>query len=651
MIPSPIAHLVVLAALVASSVTTAFAASPLAERAARAIALFEGAEDRFTPPDPEWFEQTRVLLTEETERVGDALESHGTDYAAAWKNHLRWPLLASNLGEASSIDVDDLALVRRWLYSNREGLEYPFFAQLRERVDAHLDAAVAFTHADLEAAFRQNVRLVRQQLQVLSVEPNDEHAAALGRTLGWFAQTRQLDEEVAAARELVSLPNAQIVVAKPLIDRALSLLATDVEQTLPVTDRVTVPNASLFGRSRTVNIHGEASTTGAVSLKLLENKTLADLLLVYRGDIDSHCSTVVGPVTVAMRTLGPVTAITPVQVSFAGVNLVTTKVEPQVSTRVTNVSARSEVFRRIGKRRISEPESKQQMNSRASYKAAKLLQEQMDERVRTVIDEIRAELEAARSSFDNVGDVLAPVVREGATPRWAGIQSSSSDITVSGMSQRREQLGAPTYAPAPENPADIHIRLHVSFFNNMLETIMAGKTFTDRYFMRYSRIVQAELPPALMVHARSVRWSVDATKPRPLEISIPAPNRFLIQLRFQKVAIGEEEFTGQTNLTVTYDLVENEYGEYHLQRDGEVLLDSPLPNEQATFLHAKMSAFFAPVLDGSGVALPEGGSVGRLRGLQPQGAHAENNWLTVGINMPDDFLKEWLPVSEDVDDR
>ncbi len=651
MIPSPIPQVVVLAALLASHCAPTLAAPNLPERVAEAIALFEGAENRFTPPDPEWFEQTRQSLAEETERVGAALDSHGAEYATAWKNHLRWPLLTRNLGEASSVDVDELALVRRWLYSNREGLEYEFFAELRERADAHLDAAVTFAHNDLEESFRQNVHLVRQQLQDLAAESNDANAAALGRTLGWFAQTRQLDEEVAASRELVSLPNAQIVVAKPLIDRALSLLATDVEQTLPVTDRLDVPNASLFGRSRTVSVHGEASTTGEISLKLLENSALADLLLVYQGDIDSHCRTVVGPVTVAMRTLGPVTAITPVQVSFSGVNLITTKVEPQVTTRVTNVSAKREVFRRIGERRISEPESKQQMNSRASYKAAKLLQEQMDERVRTVIDEIRAELEAARNSFENVGDVLAPVVREGAAPRWDGIRSSANDITISGMSQRHEQLGAPTHPLRSKNPADIQVRLHVSFFNNMLETIMAGKTFTDRYFMRYGRVVQPELPPALMVHSRSVRWSVDADKPRPLEISIPATNQFLIKLRFQKVVIGEEEFTGQTTLTVAYDLVENEYGEYHLQRVGDVRLDAPLPDEQQAFLLAKMSAFFAPVLDGSGVALPEGGSVGRLRGLQPQGAHAENNWLTVGINMPDDFLKEWLPVSEEGDDR
>lgn len=642
---SPRTSLVFSAALLSLWCAPLLAAPTLAVRASEALRLFEEAEAAFQPPDPQWFEDTRQALAEEVERVDSALESQGADYARAWKDHLRWPLLTGNLGDADAMNVDELALVRRWLYSNREGLEYDFFAQLRTRVEAHLDAAVAFTDDNLEATFRQKVALLQEQLRALAIENTDTNAAAVGRTLGWLEQVRQLEEEVVTTRELISLPNAQICVDKPLLERAIALLATNVQQTLPVSDRVNVPKASLLGRSRTVNVHGTASTSGEISLELLDNQDLGDLQLVYRGEIDSRCRSVVGPVTVAMRTLGPVTAITPVQFSMAGVNLITTRVQPEVRTRVTNVTAKNQLFERLGKRRVSAPDSRRQMNSRASYKAEKLLQEEMDDRVETVLDEIRAELQAARSSMGNFSDVFAPVAREGATPRWEGIQTTTDSVIVNGISQRREQLGSPVAAPTLADPADVQVQLHVSFFNNMLETIMAGKTFTDRYFMRYGRILQAELPPQLMVHSRSVRWSVDARKPRPLEISIPAPNRFRIELRFQKVVIGEEQFTGPTILTVEYDLLENEYGEYFLERDQDLALDSSLPAEQEAFLHGKMSAFFAPILDAGGVALPEGGSLGRLRGLQPAGARAADNWLTLGVNIPDEVLKEWLPIA------
>ena len=645
MIYSPRTSLLFGAALLSLLCEPLLASPSLEVRASQALQLFEDAENRFREPDLQWFEKTRDALAEEVAQVDQALEAQGSEYAKAWKDLLRWPLLIGNLGDASQINVDELALVRRWLYSNREGLEYDFFAQLRVRVEAHLDAAIAFTDENLSATFRRKVQLLREQLIALAEDNNDSNAAAVGRTLGWLEQVRQLEDEVVAARELISLPNAQIRINKPLLDRAIALLATNVQQTLPVSDRVNMPNASLFGRSRTINVHGVASTSGKISLELLDNQDLGDLQLVYRGEIDSRCRSVVGPVTVAMHTLGPVTAITPVQLSMAGVKLVTTNVQPKVRTRVTNVSAKNQLFERLGKRRVSEPDSRRQMNSRASYKAEKLLQEEMDDRVKTVLDDIRAELQAARSSMGNFSDVFAPVQREGATPRWEGIQTTTNSVFVNGISQRREQLGSPVIAPTNEHPADVEVQLHVSFFNNMLETIMAGKTFTDRYFMRYGRILQAELPPQLMVHSRSLRWSVDARKPRPFEISIPSANRFRIELRFQKVVIGEEVFTGPTIMSVEYNLFENEYGEYFLEREQDLAIDSSLPAEQEAFLHGKLSAFFAPVLDAGGVALPEGGSLGRLRGLQPAGAHASDNWLILGVNIPDEVLKEWLPIA------
>jgi len=71
------------------------------------------------------------------------------------------------------------------------------------------------------------------------------------------------------------------------------------------------------------------------------------------------------------------------------------------------------------------------MNLRAREKASSLVQEEMDDRVNTVIEDIRAELQQAQASLDSFQEVLAPVVRKGATPGWQGIQSSAEGVTVS----------------------------------------------------------------------------------------------------------------------------------------------------------------------------------------------------------------------------
>ncbi|MGI9427898.1 MAG: hypothetical protein ACR2NM_04530 [Bythopirellula sp.] len=636
----PLFALACLAALVAN----ARASESLDQRAAAVLALLEDGESRYVAHDTEWYETTRRALAEEAERVGEALDSHGEQYAAAWKQHLRWPLLTSNLGSPAEVDLSELALVRRWLYSNRKGLEYPFFAELRKRSDAHLDAVYTFSHPNLAAEFHRQVQILREQIITLADDPSDAHAAALGRTLGWFERSQQLEPETAAARKLLSLPNARIIVSKPLIDRAIDVIASDVEQSLPVTDRMTVPNGGLLGRPSVANVRGIARTHGRIAVDIEASDEYANLQLVYRGEIDSRCRAVIGPVTVAMRTLGPVKAITPIQLSMQGIKLVTTEVFPEVRTRVTGVSARSQFIRRVGERRAREPASYRRMNSRASEKAASVLQEEMDERVETVIEDIRSELQQAQSSLDNFREVLAPVVREGATPYWESIESSAEAVVVNVASRRREQFGAATYSPQTSS-ADIQVQLHVSFFNNMLETIMAGKTFTDKYFMRYGKVLQPQLPPQLMVHARSIRWALIAAKPRPFELTIPAPNQFVIQLTAQRIDIGDEQFTGPTLATVRYELQQDEFGEYRLHRQGEVELDSPIPAASQQFLLQKLNAFFAPVLDGGGVAVPTGGTLGRLSRLQPQSVLADQNWLTLGIDVPTEFMEDWLPVA------
>ncbi len=634
-----------LLALLASATESVYAADSIQQRVAHAGAQFIGAENRFRTPDPQWFETTRQSLHEETVRVDSALNAQGEEYSAAWKNLLHWSLLEDNLGPASEANYEELALVRRWLFSNNKGLEYPYFAQLRKRVDAHLDAAYVFTQPDLQFAFQQQVVLVRKQIGDLAAEPNDERAAALGRTLGWFERTRQLTSETAAARRLLSTPNAQVVLAKPFLDRAIGLLVSDIRQSLPVTDRVVIPSKELFSKSRTAHVRGTAHTQGRIALELANNSAAAELRLVYQGEVESQCRAVIGPVTVGMQTNGTVRAVTPVQVSLLGVKPLATQVSPQVRTRVTSVSAQKKLVRRIGNRRVHEPASLRQMNDRASSTTASMIQKEMDARVVKTLAEIRAEIQKTKASFDSLPDVLAPIVREGAAPHWQGFQSSPHEILINAASQRREQFGAVNRCPK-RGTADVQIRFHVSFFNNMAETIMAGKTFTDKYFMNYGRILQAELPPPLMVHSRSVRWAIVAAKPRPLEITIPAPNQFRFQLRMQEVKIGDDVFSGPTVATINYTYQKDEFDEYQLERQGDVELDSSMPAESQAFLLGKLRVFFAPILNAGGVSLPEGGSLNRLNALKPQAPIIDQNWIVLGIDVPTEVLKQWMPQTE-----
>ncbi len=613
--------------------------SPRATHGEDLAAIFANAEDRYVEPSANWLIDTRQALRVEVDRLNEAFEQGNGSDAAYWKKHLHWHLLEKNLVEVDAEDprlseklnVREIALVRRWLFSNRPGLEGPFFAKLRPLVDAYLD--VVFTHAqeDLPARFKEKIALARQQCQLLQCDPSDTHAAALGRTCGWFEQTRQLPQEVAEVRARASYANAQILITHPLIGNLLDMLAGEIDQSIHIVDTARIPPSGLLQRTRLLNLSGTAKTNGSVELVMIPNAEMAELSLVYQGEVEAICKADAGPVAINISTQGPVTARTPIYVGLEGLQSGETRVESHVRARMTGVSGRSEFLRRIAKRRANEPASKASMSSNSRAKTVSVLEEQMQENVSTVIGEIRAESKNTKNSLDGFGDVLAPVVREGAVPHLLGTKSTAKGAILEVLSGRRFQWGAPVPCPLAAEGGGVVARVHVSFFNNMAETIMAGKTFTDEYFMNYGKIIQAELPISLMVHSRSTRWAVIAAKQRPLILQIPSANRFHFTLNLQGTRLDGITRMSPVSAKVAYELTHNEFGEYRLERDGELELQSELDDQAQAFFHSRLSAFFAPILDGGGIVIPDGGTLGKVAELEIPEVQVDSNWIVLQV--------------------
>lgn len=618
--------------------TIIFGGQSLAQELSDPRAILDGAEEKFAAPQVSWFYETQDALQAEMQTVAAALEAQGSAYADPWKEHLRWSLLEKNLVPLADINLAEIELARRWMYSNRKGMELPFYANLREKTDAYLDAAYTLTQSDLQQQFNAQVVIARQQISDLLDNPTDAKAAALGRTLGWLEQTQQLNAEVAALRAQLSQPNAQILVGKNLVFNFMSTQSPQVKQSLPVADSGEAPPTRRFQIPRMVHVRGTAHTVGEISLELVPNDLQAELSIVYNGEVDSHCHADAGPVTFNIRTIGPMKASKPVTFGPTGIEMGETSIHPRVRTRVTNINADNFLIQRMGERRINDPNNKTHISKRARQKAVQVLENEMDDKVGEAIDEIKAEIARMQGNASEFGDIFAPVVREGARPFFHSTSSAPDAIAANIMSQRREQFGAATPCPLDFTEGDVRFRMHVSFLNNMMETIMAGKMFTDQYFMQYAKVLQPTLPLDLMVHARTPRWAIIAAKPRPLELSIPAPNQFQFALNIASLEVDGEKFNEPTTATVRYELVKNEFDEYYLERTTDVQLNSSLPTAQRDFLQKKLSAFFAPVLDAGGVSIPEGGSLGSLSTLQFLGVQADQDWLVVGVNVPKEFV-------------
>lgn len=595
------------------------------------------AEDRFQAPDMQWFLNTREALREEVTRINEEFADAGEDVAVAWKQYLHWELLERNLGELESVNLAEVGLVRRWLYSNQKGLESPFFRELRLLVDAYYDAAFSLAADDLHASFRQQVAAARSQGQALLESPSDSNAVAIGQTLGWFARTGQLTSEVDELRRLLSSPNATLQINSSLIGKITERLAIPVEETLSVSNQVSMP-----GSGRALNVFGTATTTGQVAFELRPNDEAAELSLIFQGWVESQTQAAAGPVTIYINTSGDVEASKPLYFSPRGLEFGATSVFPQVSSNVTGVAARSRIIRRIGSRRANRPETRSQMNAEARSTTGIRLRQQFDDRVAQAFQEMQSGMGDFRTSFDSIADVIAPVFREGAAPDFHSARTTASGLELNISAASRFQIAAPTPRPAVPLESDIQLEVHSSVISNTAETMLGGKRLTDRWFMRYAEILHSELPLPLMVHDRAKRWAIRAEKLRPIELRLDGPRRFTFVVRSSSLEVDGREYSASCTATVEYQLVQNEFDEFSLERVGPVQLESELPDDAEKFWHTKLSAFFGPVLDAGGVVMPDSGVIGTLRKLRLAKLKIDGGWLSAAWSVPSEVIDEIL---------
>ncbi|MEM9352668.1 MAG: hypothetical protein AAGA92_06625 [Planctomycetota bacterium] len=598
---------------------------------------FAAAADRYEAIDAQWFHASQEALRDEVERVAGLLDD---SEAADWKAHLRWGLLEEAARAPLPGRLDDLALVRRWMYSNKPGLESERFADLRRLVDEHLDAVTAFSEADLQSAVRQNAATAAGLSKMLEESPSETTAAELGRLLGWFDRVRQLPEETAAARLRYSRPNIELLVSNGLIQRIFSHQTGELTETIPLRQKTKAPATRRLQRERTLDVSGNATTTGAVSLNITPSDGRAAFEIVYQGTLDAECRADAGPVVLHLRARGNATAAAPVYFGLDGLSSGEIDVQPVVSSRLTGVTGKSRFLREVARRRASHPTSQATQNREARSTAVEQLGKQLEEQVAFQLDKIRREANQLRSSVSGLSDVTAPLVREGAMPRFDSTRSTDRHMVLGVAARNRDQLGA-VAPPPPETAADLTARFHVSAFNNMAETITGGKRLSDEFFMRYAKLLHAELPIPLMVHSRAGRWAVWPTKLRPFELRIPGDDRFDFVIRLDRVEIDEQFYDGPVELTASYALQADDDGEVGLIRQGDLQIETELPTGPRLLVLEKLGAFFGPTLTGGGVIVPRGGPLGLFQNLRLERHTARDEWIVLEMNVPDSVLAEF----------
>ena len=605
---------------------------------ASACSVLSGAEYRFQTPSTHWFYQTQSALKSEAVRVNEGLIRGGEKTERYWKDLFHWDLLEKNLVPGVAVKLQELELVRRWMYSNRKGTESEFFRPIREAIDAHLDAAFTFSHPDLKATFLEKVEAAKAQCRALVSNPVDANGVVLGQTLGWFERTRQLGDVVSSLRSRLSYANTSLTVSDDFIQRVIGDQLEPVSQSTPVSQSISLPTG-MFGGMKTTRVTGTAHTQGRVRVQLVPNAGQAEFQLIFEGQLNSSTHGNQGPVTTQSQTSGPVMAQKSLYLTPNGIRLGQTQVSTPVQTRVTGISAPLPFIRNIAQRRANRPAVQSAMRNQAQRQASQQLASQFTAQVETQFSSAQEQAKDLQEKLEGFSELLAPVEREGAVPQFHGSLTTGEAVEVQFMKQSHYQFGAIKPCQKSLISADIVGCIHQSMINNMLETVSGGKTYEDTYFMELVKVLQPELPLALMVHSRAPRWSVTLRKSRPIEVAINTGNTLVLEANLIGMRIEDEAWTGSAKLRVEYQFELNAYGEYQLARVGDVSLSEELKPSFKDFLLVKMNAFFGEIVDGSGVVVPEGGILGKLQQIQNKGILFHDEWIVFGLDVPSSLIK------------
>jgi hypothetical protein len=596
--------------------------------------VWAGAEAQFEPPPKELVATRRAAFRAAARKLTEDLEAQGSQYAAAWWRHLRWHLIEPQVAAGEDPALSDLRVVRRWLYSNQEGLEHAMFAELRQEVDPYLDALAIAADPDLESTFRDQLAVVRSQTRALDTEPSDANALALGRTLGWFERTGQVPDRVDAVRSQLEFPNAQIVVRLDLIRNVVLDQTTEITRSLPVYDRVRPPRTGLGLGPDEFRVVGTATSEGTVALRTVPNRQRAELEVVFEGHVHSRCRARAEGLTVHVQTNGPVTAVKPMYLQSRDLIPGETTVDARVSSGVTGVTADSRLVQRIGERRAQSPENRAEVWRVSWERTRRQIREEMDTLVGEVTERLLAEARALAETLGGFDRISAPFIREGSTPQLTGSHSTQEGLVWDVKGRSRGQFAAPIPCPPDLGSGDVTVRMHLSLFANTAETSLAGKWLTDDFFMKYAKVIHPQLPLALMVHSRADTWAVLATSSRPLDVQTDGPNQWLLRMQFDALKIGGEVYPQPATWEVRYRFAQDEYGDARFTRVGQPVLTTELAPDLREFLHHKLDAFFGEEFSGGGVALPDGGVLGALRNVQLLELEAEGQWLAVSFRIP-----------------
>jgi hypothetical protein len=539
-----------------------------------------------------------------------------------WRKYLDWPTLEQQSASAADADVDTLARLYRRLDSGADGLERPRFAAVRRALGGYLEAVGTAKNPKAEEVYTKRLERLAGAVATAAEAGTPDALESVGPILARLEESGQGVGVISRIRRAIQRPNLYLEVHENLLGRAVNRA---VDETAPIDD-------VLLG----TRVRGTGRTTGFVTLDFVPSLDRA--VVELRLDATNHSRTRGGQGPVTVHTLGTteINASRQVLIDEQGVTSLPVEAHASVDTKTAGIGVSSRfgkrIIRKIASRRVAE------MRPRAEA----ISTGRAEERVRSQFESQTAE-PIAQASRDYQTKFRQRLMDRGWYPEMLHLSTDSTRLRVAARKSLPDQVAAFSHPPAVDSDAVLGARLHQSFFNNLAEQELAGRTLTKEGLEEQLEKAGRKMPESLESEQDQPPWSITFAKRKPVELTV-GDGTLRLTVHGTKYTSGDREFDAM-DVWATYR-IGTHAGRIVLVRDGDVQIYPPdfvpggrqkLSVQQTSLrgiLQKRFNKVFDEVVEIEPLELP-----GELKQAGPlpleQLVARKDGWLTAGWRKAD----------------
>ncbi|MEC7602455.1 MAG: hypothetical protein VX668_00435, partial [Planctomycetota bacterium] len=475
-----------------------------------------------------------------------------------------------------------------YLRRKHEGLEMAHFTDVRSALNDFINASNFTRQENQVQLYAELLDDLKEAVKVANQTPSAASNSTLGRILGTLEAAGQVPDLVSDVRSHFGQPNLMARVSNSFIVR-------NTEQTIDDQREV---SEEILGSQQT----GEAHTLGTVTLNTVTNPDQAELKAVLEAtttaqNIGRRSIGNLGTIVIHSDSESQATASKSILIDDGHLSSTAARARATTRTKINKVSA-PRFISKFATRQVHRKKGKAE--SIASQRVARRLEDQFDERVS----------ESVGQANDNVTkEVRYPLIRLDAYPEAMNFSTTEEDLNLEVVQAGQFQVGTTDEAPPISDDSDAALVVHQSAINNLAESILGGKTITDRMAAELLEVAnQGDLPEEFSVD-RTNPWSITLAKYQPVTVEL-GDSKITVNIRGNRFRRGGSSVNDMIQVSATYHIEKTSKG-VKLSREGDVELTYPgkeqLTVEQTavkSFLLVKFNYLFKDSAETTGVQFP-----------------------------------------------